>query len=33
MAAYAGTLTDEQARDLAAFIDTQPRVGFTPPKP
>jgi thiosulfate dehydrogenase len=33
MAAYAGTLTDDQARDLAAFIDTQPRAGFTPPKP
>lgn len=28
MAAYAGSLSAEQARDLAAFIDTQPRPGF-----
>jgi cytochrome c553 len=33
MAAYAGTLTDEQARDLAAFIDSQARPGFTPSGP
>jgi thiosulfate dehydrogenase len=27
MAIYAGTITDEQARDIAAFIDAQPRPG------
>jgi cytochrome c len=27
MAVYAGSLTDEQARDIAAFIDAQPRPG------
>jgi thiosulfate dehydrogenase len=31
MAAYAGSLSDEQARDLAAFVDSQPRPGFPPP--
>jgi cytochrome c len=33
MAVYTGTLTDGQARDIAAFVDSQPRPGFAPPKP
>jgi thiosulfate dehydrogenase len=31
MAAYAGTIGDEQARDLAAYVDSRPRPGYAPP--
>ena len=31
MAPYAGNIGDEQARDLAAYLDSRPRPGYAPP--